>query len=385
MNEKITLQDIVDLLVQRQNITKKDAEVFVKAMFDLIEEVLEREKCVKVKGLGLFKLIRIESRESVNINTGERFEIQGHSKISFTPETAVRDLINRPFAHFEAVPLNDDTVLMDTLESEDVILDGQSEELENLMDFKNQRTTFEKKGGLVAQEESKEMVNQKMIAREEESVGKVVVDNRDAREQELEEVVKSHFSGEGGQSENNTEEKTENILEEKKQEFKVRKSWYIILVLLFVCVFIGYKLYQTDNVAKSVMNPVKPPVEGLEKVIQPNKSELLGKDTCLLDNVQSHPLVKKEITKEDSTKKQYINEEEKSTVLVLSPKEDYEIVGILQNHTICSGETLRKISLKYYGTKELSSYIVRYNQDVIKNPDNVPVGTIIKIPELKQK
>ena len=139
MNEKITLQDLVNLLVERQNITKKDAETFVKAIFDLIEEVLERERSVKVKGLGIFKLIEVNTRESVNINTGERFEIQCHSKISFFPESSVKDLINKPFAHFEAVPLNDDTVLEDTLESTDSALDEFNEDLENSEDLDEQR------------------------------------------------------------------------------------------------------------------------------------------------------------------------------------------------------------------------------------------------------
>lgn len=69
---------------------------------------------MKVKGLGAFKLIDVESRESVNVNTGERFEIQGHTKVSFTPEPALKDLINKPFSHFETVVLNDNTVLEDT-------------------------------------------------------------------------------------------------------------------------------------------------------------------------------------------------------------------------------------------------------------------------------
>ena len=89
--------------------------VLWKEFFQLIEEALEKDKYVKVqKGLGAFKLIDVESRESVNVNTGERFEIQGHTKVSFTPEPALKDLINKPFSHFETVVLNDNTVLEDT-------------------------------------------------------------------------------------------------------------------------------------------------------------------------------------------------------------------------------------------------------------------------------
>ena len=114
MNEKITLQDLVNLLCEKQGINPKDAELFVRSMFELIEEALAKDKYVKIKGLGTFKLTEVESRESVHINTGERIEIQGHTKISFTPDTTMKDLINKPFAHFESVVLNDGVELEET-------------------------------------------------------------------------------------------------------------------------------------------------------------------------------------------------------------------------------------------------------------------------------
>ena len=101
MNERLTIQDLTDLLAAKHSMTKKDAEVFVKEFFLLIEQALENEKTVKIKGLGTFKLIDVDSRESVNVNTGERFQIKGHTKVSFSPDANLRDTINKPFAHFE--------------------------------------------------------------------------------------------------------------------------------------------------------------------------------------------------------------------------------------------------------------------------------------------
>ena len=115
MNEKLNIQNLIELLAEKHGMNKKDAESFVKEFFQLVEESLETDKYVKIKGLGTFKLINVENRESVNINTGERFEIQGHTKVSFTPEPTLKDLINKPFSHFETVVLNDETVLEDTL------------------------------------------------------------------------------------------------------------------------------------------------------------------------------------------------------------------------------------------------------------------------------
>ena len=114
MNEKITLQDLINLFSEKQGMNKKDAEVFVRTMFELIEEALATEKYVKIKGFGTFKLTEVDSRESVNVNTGERIEIQGHTKISFTPDATMKDLINKPFSHFETVILNEGVELEDT-------------------------------------------------------------------------------------------------------------------------------------------------------------------------------------------------------------------------------------------------------------------------------
>ena len=86
MNEKLNIQNLIELLAEKHGMDKADAESFVKEFFQLIEESLENDKYVKIRGLGTFKLIDVESRESVNINTGERFEIQGHTKVSFAPE-----------------------------------------------------------------------------------------------------------------------------------------------------------------------------------------------------------------------------------------------------------------------------------------------------------
>lgn len=130
MSNKITLQDIIDLLAEKHQMTKKDAETFVRGMFELIEEALATEKYVKVKGLGTFKLTEVGNRGSVDVKTGERFEIQGHTRITFTPDSTMRDLINKPFAHFETVALNENTLLEDT-ETE---IEGEEEEEENTED-----------------------------------------------------------------------------------------------------------------------------------------------------------------------------------------------------------------------------------------------------------
>ncbi len=128
MNDKLNMQNFIALLAERHGMSRKNAENFVKEFFQLIEESLGSDKYVKIKGLGTFKLIEVESRESVNVNTGERFMIEGHTKVSFTPEQTVKDLINKPFEHFDTVVLNEETVLKDTpLEGTDIPDDIQDD------------------------------------------------------------------------------------------------------------------------------------------------------------------------------------------------------------------------------------------------------------------
>ena len=100
MNEKVTLQALAEQLASRHQMEQADAEAFVQTFVALIEEALQQEKYVKVKGLGTFKLI----------------EMSGHNRVSFVPEASLRDLINKPFAHFETVVLNENTHFDDMTE-----------------------------------------------------------------------------------------------------------------------------------------------------------------------------------------------------------------------------------------------------------------------------
>ena len=109
MEKKYTIQDLAALLAERESLPLEQAEDFVRTFFELAEEGLLKDSFVKVTGFGTFKLVEVSERESVNINTGERFQISGHNKISFTPDGTLRELINRPFAHFTTITLNDNT------------------------------------------------------------------------------------------------------------------------------------------------------------------------------------------------------------------------------------------------------------------------------------
>ena len=115
---KLILQDLADVLIEKHGAGKKEALQFVSAMFDVIQEGLQTDKTVKIKGLGTFKVIEVDARESVSVNTGGRVVIDSHSKISFTPDAAMKELVNKPFSGFETVMLNDG-VTFDDIDSAD--------------------------------------------------------------------------------------------------------------------------------------------------------------------------------------------------------------------------------------------------------------------------
>ena len=115
---KIAILDVASKLIVQNGLSKKEATRFANKMFDLIREALEEEKTVKVKGLGTFKIIDVDSRESVNVNTGERVLIEGHNKITFTPDALMKELVNKPFSQFETIVLNDGVDFKDPSEEE---------------------------------------------------------------------------------------------------------------------------------------------------------------------------------------------------------------------------------------------------------------------------
>ena len=107
MMGKVSLQDLASVLVDRWRLGKKEASMFVNEMFFVIQKSLDEDKIVKVKGLGTFKIIDVDDRESVDVNTGDRVLIEGHGKITFTPDALMKELVNKPFSQFETVVLKD--------------------------------------------------------------------------------------------------------------------------------------------------------------------------------------------------------------------------------------------------------------------------------------
>ena len=132
--QRIGASQLAASLTRQSTLSTNEAETFVQAFFDVIRSSLVKDKIVKVRGLGIFKLVDVEARESVKVGTGERFTIEGHSKVTFTPDAVLRDAVNRPFADFETVVINDgvDIAALEAVDDADGIADEAAADVDDI-------------------------------------------------------------------------------------------------------------------------------------------------------------------------------------------------------------------------------------------------------------
>ena len=395
MNEKINLQDLVNLFSEKQGLNKKEAELFLKTMFDLIEEALATEKYVKIKGFGTFKLTEVNSRESVDVNTGERIEIQGHSKVTFTPDTTMKDLINKPFSHFETVILNDGVELEDTpteeLVEEQEVADVQGVVEETPVVVEAEVPVVETvpeqpevAAPVVEETVVEEAVSEEPMAEEpvsEELVEEPVVEEpviaeeviAEAVVQEEAPVVEAEKAEEAPIVEpqpeviepQTKEEEKPVIIERKKEKSINRILWGVIVVLVLIILFGAYWMFLRPS--EDAEAPIVIPVA--EEVVEPAvavEEHVQAEDT--LETVSFIQLSEEELRKE--------------RVPSLADTLECQIVGTQAEYTLKNGETIIRASVKFFGTKKYWPYIVKHNMDVLKDPDNIPAGVKLKIPKL---
>ena len=419
MNERLTIQDLTDLLAAKHSMTKKDAEAFVKEFFLLIEQALETENTVKIKGLGTFKLIDVDSRESVNVNTGERFQIKGHTKVSFSPDANLRDTINKPFAHFETVVLNENTVLEDSpLEEpeeeesgEEVIptvipepIEPQSQpkeeekeemsltEIQPIVEPRSiepQSVVVEPKTVPVEKKEiitAEEIIEQELLRANLKPESTIVLSQEGKNEMKKgAEVAQTAIQP--------TPQK--NIPDSSvKEKSPVPYLITIIILVLLLCGGVVLFIYYPDLFSSSsdknaldmppvTTQPVKPEVQLSDTIEQDSVKDI--KPETPKTSITPTPVVpqKKEAVTPAKTENKVIRQQPSTSVYLDSAS--YKITGTKTKYTVKEGETLTRVSLRFYGTKAMWPYIVKHNPDVIKNPNNVPYGTTIKIPELTKE
>ena len=216
---KSAIQLITSALAKQHNLSADDAAAFVDAFFDIISSELKNGNQVKIKGLGTFKVQAVKPRESVNVNTGERVLIEGHDKISFTPDTVMKELVNKPFSQFETVVINDG---VDTEELERIPAEDSSDEVKSeLDDDATTKNTSEEK--LLAEEERTEVEDTKEDTNNSSSVKEdAVIEAEDnLNEKNLPVDVIEEPTTEENEAIFDSEERPSNLKEKKEEKQEV--------------------------------------------------------------------------------------------------------------------------------------------------------------------
>ena len=219
---KSAIQLITSALAKQHNLSADDAAAFIDAFFDIISSELKNGNQVKIKGLGTFKVQAVKPRESVNVNTGERVLIEGHDKISFTPDTVMKELVNKPFSQFETVVINDG---VDTEELERVPSEDSSDEVKSeLVDETTTKNTSEEKQ--LAEEERTEVEDTKEETNNSSSVKEdAVIEAEDnLNEKNLSIDVIEEPTTEENEAIFDSEEKPSNLEEKKEEKQEVAKE-----------------------------------------------------------------------------------------------------------------------------------------------------------------
>ena len=358
MNEKISFPDLVGLPSSKMNITKKEAETFLKEFFTVSTEVITSGEELRINGLGLFKPIWVEARGSINIQTGEPVEIPGHYKLSFIPDKVLREAVNAPFSSFSVEVLNDHVPIEDmtAVPSQDIDENNDICNTENveLQDSKEIREKEEEDEPI---EPAHEYIQEDKSADEESSESTV-------SSQEIEKFQEEIIQPE---SETKVEEKEEDCYEDYLRKSASRKSfWWGVLSafgIIIICLAGGIFFMGNDS----------------PYVVKIGEYTLsLGKQSIdsrpMNNNPESVVLPENKDTLSEMEKDSVL----KDSVISASPLAAPEVKPVIE--TIRSGVFLTTLARKYFGHKAFWVYIYEENKDVIKNPNQVPIGTRLTIP-----
>lgn len=397
---KISIQDLSSVLVEKRGLSKKDASNFISEMFDIVQQELEKEKIVKIKGLGTFKIIDVDDRESVNVNTGERVLIEGHGKITFTPDSLMKELVNKPFSQFETVVLNDGVEFEDpkeeVVEPQDTNGDPSSMALVDfgLGNVKADLSSFPVIGDDVRKEETKETPSGEAPS-EETPAEETPADDKIAEEPAKQEPVVEESATEEPASD---EIRDEDVVYDDEEETSGSKSWLWMLIGCVVGLACGYLLGNYFPFINSEPSQPQEKVAPVKPIVKKPVAPAVKDSTATVGQPAAEPVkptAEPEKTAAEPEKPAQKTEAASSSAdatAELSAKyaaKDrrvqlgaYHIVGTAKVVKAKEGETLGKISRRYLGP-DMECYLEVYND--LKANDVLKAGQEVKIPKLVWK
>lgn len=381
--------DISKKLIERFGLQKKKSDEVVTNFVDIINEGLREERLVKIKGLGTFKMMSINARESVDVNTGERILLEGREKISFTPDATIKELVNKPFAQFETVMLNPGVDFSDI----DAKFKFTEQSIEVEADVKPEaeskpKVSVKPKEKSDVVEANKETNREIQAEVKPEAINVVKSEPKNERQEpDVKSFVKENHSEINDTEENNTDmmklkELTEQVSILEKSRNLYRTLFYITLAALIACVCYNFIPNQ-----KEVANTTKSQVE--EKTTIDNvanqgekKNEPVVKQDAISVSSSETVSKKEKAEKAEAVSKNDTNIPDQS-VYNQDPRVRlgaYMIMGVDQTITVQKGQTLAGLSKAYLGPG-MECYLQAINGGI----KEVKEGQTIKIPKLKTK
>ena len=425
--EKINILDLKSHLVAKHGVSESDAQSFINDMNELLRTTLLEEGMVKLRGLGTFKLIDVDSRESINVNTGERVLINSHSKLSFSPDTAMRELINRPFSQFQTVILNEGVSFGNEEEEENAIQEpttivaeeqptvenapvteeepSMAEEIpavkEEAPAVEEPTVTIDAEVSIVDNEPITEAEEPEMVEEPTVTINAEVsiVDNEPITEAEEPEMVEEEPTAEektntddnlmkedasGEEEEQPEDEEQTTAIEEEapKRHSAVRYMLYAtsILLLMLVSAYGGYRYaYYEQEGAKAVAGTPIPNTTPPQQAPEPSVEKATPAVPDTLPSTAQPSTPTEEVAELAPTESSLDIYEQRDARVRTGA---YRIVGTLREVKVERGETLARIARRYLG-EGMNCYVEVYNDLTADTP--LKEGQIIKIPQVELK
>lgn len=433
---KFSLNTLGKLLADKSGLSQVEAELFIRKMFDVCNQGLDADKQVKIKWLGTFKVQATKDRESINVNTGERFTIEGRDKLTFTPDNILKEIVNKPFAQFETVVVNDG---VDFDEIDEKFGEEQTEDApEQVIDFLDEEKTATPNPEVVVIESEKEKEDEqaKQIAIEQAKLEKLKQAQleqeriqKEKQEQERLEQEKLELAQQQqalkavvepavpASDESEEEEEKEEEEESSNSHHIVIPRYLVVAVCLIVVALIGgmgwfafnygQMTAQRDHLAMQLNQyhqapakkvPAKPAAAPLS---QEQKLRQKAMEDCIRMAKTAEAVKLAENSDEESANAEKAKQaeakakaeakdkaEEKAASKIASSQYDkdarvrtgaYRIIGVAQTVTVGAGQTLEQISTRYLGSG-MECYV-----EALNGTSTVKAGQKIKIPKLELK
>lgn len=391
MSKRYSIADISALLATRAKLSNAQAEAFVRAVFQTVTDGLEQDGLVKIRSLGTFKLVLVSPRASVDVRTGEPIQISSHNKVTFTPDEKMKAKVNRPFSGFQTVVLNEETPLNEIERIDEPAPEPEAQEaLMNpvLAAFAGEEETAEAAVTEPVEEAeatlSEEVVTAdeplsapepaETIATEPESSNPIAGTAEAAVESLVAAENTDESAGDAVTEEADTAkdaegvgqtEDTDALPDDTTGETGRRRSshWKVIALVLALVLAAALGYILAVHVAGGFGDKATgKPSAAAADTLGENKADTAA---------TVEPVAKKETC-------QLIDETSQAVILT-----GFETDGTLLEDTLEFGEYPIQMAEKYYGNAFFVKYINEYNE--LKDPSNVPIGTVLKIPRLKRK